>query len=177
MRAFLSKYWWVFLVRGLVAILFGVLAFAMPGLTLASLVIVIGAYMLVDGALALAAAITGQTAVENRWLLGLQGVLGVAVGLLTFFQPGITAIGLLVFIVAWALAVGVLQIVVAIMLRKEIEGEFWLGLSGALSIVFAVLVMMNPDQGAVAIIWAIGGYAVVVGALLVAFSLRIRASE
>lgn len=174
MRAFLAKYWWVFLVRGIVAILFGVLAFALPGITLASLVLVIGAYMLVDGALALWAAVTGQTAIENRWLVGLQGVLGVAVGVLTFLMPGITAIGLLVFIVAWALAVGVLQIVAAIVLRKEIEGEFWLGLSGALSLLFAILVMVNPEQGAIAIIWAIGAYAIIVGAMLIAFSLGIR---
>ena len=174
MRAFLSRYWWVFLVRGLAAILFGILAFALPGITLASLVLVIGAYMLVDGALALWAAVTGQTAIENRWLVGLQGVLGIAVGVLTFLMPGITAIGLLVFIVAWALAVGVLQIVAAIVLRKEIEGEFWLGLSGVLSLLFAILVMVNPDQGAVAIIWAIGAYAILVGAMLIAFSLGIR---
>ena len=174
MRAFLSRYWWVFLVRGIVAILFGILAFALPGITLASLVLVIGAYMLVDGALALWAAVTGQTAIENRWLVGLQGVLGVAVGVLTFLMPGITAIGLLVFIVAWALAVGVLQIVAAIVLRKEIEGEFWLGLSGVLSLLFAILVMANPDQGAIAVIWAIGAYAIIVGAMLIAFSLGIR---
>jgi uncharacterized membrane protein HdeD (DUF308 family) len=174
MRAFLSRYWWVFLVRGIVAILFGILAFALPGITLASLVLVIGAYMLVDGALALWAAVTGQTAIENRWLVGLQGVLGVAVGVLTFLMPGITAIGLLVFIVAWALAVGVLQIVAAIVLRKEIEGEFWLGLSGVLSLLFAILVMVNPEQGAIAVVWAIGAYAIVVGALLIAFSLGIR---
>ncbi len=174
MRAFLSRYWWVFLVRGIAAMLFGILAFALPGITLASLVLVIGAYMLVDGALALWAAVTGQTAIENRWLVGLQGVLGVAVGVLTFLMPGITAIGLLVFIVAWALAIGVLQIVAAIVLRKEIEGEFWLGLSGVLSLLFAILVMANPDQGAIAVIWAIGAYAIVVGAMLIAFSLGIR---
>lgn len=174
MRAFLAKYWWVFLLRGIIALLFGFIAFAFPGITLASLVIVIGAYMFVDGALALWAALTGQSAIENRWLLGLQGLLGLGVGILTFVMPGVTAIGLLVFVVAWALAIGALQIVAAIVLRKEIVGEFWLGLSGVLSILFAIYVMVNPERGAIAIIWVIGTYAIIAGAMLVLFSLRIK---
>jgi uncharacterized membrane protein HdeD (DUF308 family) len=174
MHMFLSKYWWVILLRGIFAVIFGVLAFVFPGLTIASLVLVWGAYALADGIIALIAAISGKTESDDRWLVGLQGVIGLAAGVITLLMPGVTAIGLLIAIAAWSLAVGVLQIVSAIRLRKEIEGEFWLGLSGLLSIVFAFFVIARPGQGALAIIWVIGAYALVFGVTMIILAFRVR---
>lgn len=174
MRRYMAKYWWVFLVRGLLGIVFGVLAFVMPVITLATLVIVWGAYAFTDGIVALWAAITGNTDNDNRWLVGLQGVIGVAAGVLTFVMPVVTGLGLLMLIAAWSLAVGVLQLVAAVKLRKEITSELWLGLSGLVSILFAFFVIARPGEGALAVIWIIGSYSIIFGVILVAFALRVR---
>ena len=174
MRRYMAKYWWVFLLRGLLGIVFGVLAFAMPALTLTTLVIFWGAYAFTDGVVALWAAITGNTDNDNRWLVGLQGVIGVAAGVLTFLLPVLTGLSLLMLIAAWSLAVGVLQIVAAVKLRKEITSELWLGLSGVVSILFAFFVIARPGEGALAVIWTIGGYSIIFGATLVAFAFRVR---
>lgn len=174
MKRYVAKYWWVFLLRGLFGILFGVLAFAMPAITLASLVIVWGAYAFADGVIALWAAITGSTDNDNRWLVGLQGIIGVVAGVITFLMPAVTGLGLLMLIAAWSLAVGVLQIVAAVRLRKEIAGEFWLGLSGVVSILFAFFVIARPGEGALAVIWIIGSYSIIFGIILTAFAFRVR---
>ena len=174
MRRYMAKYWWVFLVRGLLGIVFGVLAFVMPVITLATLVIVWGAYAFTDGIVALWAAITGNTDNDNRWLVGLQGVIGVAAGVLTFVMPVVTGLGLLMLIAAWSLAVGVLQLVAAVKLRKEITSELWLGLSGLVSILFAFFVIARPGEGALAVIWIIGSYSIIFGVILVAFAFRVR---
>lgn len=174
MRRYMAKYWWVFLVRGLLGIVFGVLAFVMPMITVATLVIVWGAYAFTDGIVALWAAITGNTDNDNRWLVGLQGVIGVAAGVLAFVMPVVTGLGLLMLIAAWSLAVGVLQLVAAVKLRKEITSELWLGLSGFVSILFAFFVIARPGEGALAVIWIIGSYSIIFGVILVAFAFRVR---
>lgn len=174
MRQYLAKYWWIFLLRGIFAVIFGILAFAMPGITLATLVILWGAYAFADGIVSLYTAIAGTTHGDDRWLVGLQGVIGVVAGLITFFFPMATAIGLLIAIAAWSLVIGVLQIVAAIKLRKEIEGEFWLGLSGLISILFGFFIMARPGAGALAVIYIIGAYAIVFGVFLIAFAFRVK---
>jgi uncharacterized membrane protein HdeD (DUF308 family) len=174
MKQFLAKHWWVFLLRGIFGVVFGILAFTMPAITLASLVIVWGAYAFADGVIALWAAITGKADDEHRWLVGLQGLIGVVAGVITFLMPAVTGLGLLMVIAAWSLAVGVLQIVFAVRLRKEITGEFWLGLSGLISILFAFFVIARPGEGALAIIWIIGSYAIIFGIILIAFAFRVR---
>ena len=174
MKGFLGKYWWVFLLRGIAAVIFGILAFVSPGITLATLVLVWGAYALADGIFSLIAAISGKTADEDRWMVGLQGAIGVIAGLIALILPGATVLGLLLAIAAWSLAIGVLQIVAAIKLRKEITGEFWLGLSGFLSILFAFFVIARPEAGLNAVIWVIGAYAVFFGVLLIAFAFRMK---
>ncbi|WP_373506083.1 HdeD family acid-resistance protein [Aestuariivirga sp.] len=174
MKGFLGKYWWLFLLRGIAAVIFGILAFVSPGITLATLVLVWGAYALADGIFSLIAAISGKTADEDRWMVGLQGAIGVIAGLIALVLPGATALGLLFAIAAWSLAIGVLQIVAAIKLRKEITGEFWLGLSGLLSILFAFFVIARPGAGALAVIWVIGAYALVFGVTLIAFAFRVK---
>lgn len=110
---------------------------------------------------------------KNHWLMLLEGFLGVLVGALTFLAPGITALGLLIYIAAWSLATGVLEIAAAVRLRKEIEGEWWLLLSGIASVLFAVLLMMFPAAGVLGMLWAIGTYAIVFGVLLVVLGLKL----
>jgi len=169
----LAKNWWILLLRGLAAIIFGVLAFAWPGMTLLTLITFYGAYSLVDGVLAIVAAITGG-APAPRWWLAVVGLLGIATGLIVFVMPGLTALVLLYFIAGWAIATGVFQIVGAIRLRKEIDDEWYLILGGAVSVLFGIGVMMAPGAGALALLWVIGAYAVVMGVILVALAFRLK---
>ena len=170
----LARSWWLVLLRGIAGILFGVLAFAWPGLTLLTLVLLYGAYALVDGVIALVAAFTGRAAHVPTWWLVVVGLLGIAAGLVTFLWPGITALALIVFIGAWAVAHGIFEIVGAIELRHEIGNEWMLILAGALSVLFGLAVLIMPGAGALGLIWAIGTYSIVFGALLVGLSLRLR---
>lgn len=169
----LARNWWLILLRGVLAILFGVLAFVWPGITLLTLVFLYGAFAFVDGGLSLAAAVRGGTPTP-RWWLALVGVFGIAVGVLTLFWPQITAIVLLLFIAAWAIVTGVLEIVGAIKLRHEIEGEWWLIASGVLSVAFGVLLVLWPGAGALAMVLVIGAFAIMLGTLLIGFALRLR---
>jgi uncharacterized membrane protein HdeD (DUF308 family) len=169
----LAKNWWLLLLRGLCAILFGVLTFLWPGVTLITLVLFYGAYAFLDGVLALGAATKGG-AMAPRWWLVIVGLLGIAAGLLTLFWPGMTALVLLLFIGGWAAAIGVMQIVGAIRLRKEIDNEWLLIAGGILSVIFGFMVLIAPGAGALALIIVIGAYTLVHGILLVSFSLRLR---
>jgi uncharacterized membrane protein HdeD (DUF308 family) len=172
----LARYWWLILLRGIAAIIFGVLAFIWPGITLVTLVLFWGAFTLVDGILALAHAIMGGN-VGSRWWLALIGVLGIVVGLLTFLMPGVTALVLLVFIATWAIVLGVFQIVGAIRLRKEIDNEWTLGLGGAISVLFGAILLIAPGAGAIGLIWAIAAYAIVFGILLVMAALKLKTHQ
>lgn len=170
----LARNWWALLLRGLVAIAFGVLAWLQPAISLAALVLLFGAYTMADGVLGAWAAVAGRRENEHWWLLLMWGLVGIGVGLLTFLAPGITALALLFYIAAWAIATGVLQIVAAIRLRKEISGEWLLVLGGLASVLFGVLLMGQPGVGALSLIWLIASYAVVFGILLVLLSLKVR---
>jgi uncharacterized membrane protein HdeD (DUF308 family) len=170
----LARNWWALLVRGIAAILFGILAFVWPGITVLALVFLFAAYAAVDGIFAFVAAWRAAEARRQWWPLALEGVAGVGVAVLTAVWPGATAFALLFLIAAWALATGVFEIAAAIRLRRVMEGEWLLALVGVASIVFAALILIFPGEGAVAIVWAIGAYAVVFGILLIALSLRLR---
>ena len=170
----LAKSWWLVLLRGIAGILFGLLAFAWPGLTLVTLVLLYGAYALVDGAFALAAAFTGAAKPAPTWWLIIVGLLGIAAGAVTIFWPGVTALVLILLIGGWAIAHGIFEIIGAIQLRKEIDNEWWLILAGALSVIFGLMVLVAPGAGALALIWVIGAYSIVFGAMLVGLSLRLR---
>ena len=169
----LAKNWWMLLLRGIAAIIFGVLALAWPGMTLVTLILFYGAYVMVDGVLAIGAAITGGTLMP-RWWLAVVGLLGIAAGLLTFLMPGVTALVLLFFIAGWAIATGVFQIVGAIKLRKEIDNEWLLILGGVVSVLFGGALFAAPGAGALALITVIGIYAIFAGVLLVALSFRLK---
>ena len=169
----LSRNWWLFLLRGLAGILFGIITFIAPAISLAALVLLFGAYAFADGVLSIVAAVRRRG--ETRWgMLLLEGVAGIAVGVLTLLLPGITALTLLYLIAAWAIVTGVLELVAAVRLRKEIKGEWLLALGGIASIAFGVLVALLPGAGALAIVIWIGAYALVFGVLLVVLSFRLR---
>src|SRR5215475_16161502 len=163
----LAKCWWLLLLRGIAGIIFGILAFVWPGITLLTLAILYGAFAFVDGVLSLIAAFTGSAKPVPTWWLVVVGLLGIAAGLLTFLWPGITALVLILFIGGWAIAHGIFEIIGAIQLRKEIDNEWMLILGGALSVLFGVLVLAMPGLGALSLVWAIGAYSIVFGALLV----------
>ena len=172
--AILSRFWWMTLLRGVIAILFGILIFAQPAISLVSLVFVFGAYTLMDGAACVATAIGGRKEHEGWWVLLLAGLAGIGVGLLTFFNPGLTALALLFYIAIWSIATGLLQVVAAVRLRKEIEGEFWMGLGGLATIAFGLLLVARPGAGALAVLWLIGAYAIAFGVILIALGARAR---
>jgi uncharacterized membrane protein HdeD (DUF308 family) len=169
----LARNWWLILLRGVFAIIFGVLTFIWPGLTLLTLVLLYGAFSLFDGAFSIAAAVKGGAPMP-RWWLALVGLLGIGVGIITLAWPQITGIVLLMFIAGWAIASGILQIIGAIALRKEIEGEWLLIASGILSAVFGALLIMYPGAGALSLALVIGAFAVAYGILLIGFALRLK---
>jgi uncharacterized membrane protein HdeD (DUF308 family) len=173
----LSRRWWTLLLRGVVAIMFGILTWLLPATSLAILVLLFGAFVLVDGILGVWMAIAGRKEYEDWWVLLLWGLVGIGVGILTFLAPGVTEFALLFFIAVWAVTTGVLEIVAAIRLRREIKGEWLLILGGLLSVVFGVLLMAQPGAGALALIWLIGTYAVTFGVLLVILSFKTRSFD
>jgi uncharacterized membrane protein HdeD (DUF308 family) len=175
--AMLSRNWWAMAIRGVAAIIFGVLTLVLPGITLAAMVLLFGAYALVDGIFAIIAAARGRRETQPWWALVIEGVLSIAAGIVTFMWPGLTTLVLFYVIASWAIITGVLEIIAAIRLRKEIRGEFWLALSGVLSIAFGVLVYLFPVAGALALVLWTGAYAIVFGAFLVGLSLRLRKAQ
>lgn len=174
LASILSRAWWLILLRGLIAIAFGLLTWLQPGISLAALALLFGAYILADGVLGVWAAITGRKEHEYWWVLLLWGIVGIGVGILTFLAPGITALALLFYIAIWAIATGVLEIVAAIRVRKEIRGEWLLILGGLLSVAFGVLLMAQPGAGALALLWLIATYAIIFGILLVILAFKAR---
>jgi uncharacterized membrane protein HdeD (DUF308 family) len=170
----LKRHWWVPVIRGIAAIAFGIVAFVYPGLTIATLVLFFGAWVLIDGIFRIVGAI-GHRASDSDWGWQLViGLLGIVVGLLTFHAPQITALALVIYIAAWALMIGASEIAAAVKLRREIKGEWFLILMGLASIVFAVLLLWNPVAGAAAVIWLIAWYAVVLGILAIFFGFRLK---
>ena len=174
LAAALGRNWWLLLVRGLVAIVFALLTWAQPGVSLAALVLVFGIYVLADGLLGVWSAIAKRRDNRHWWLLLLWGLVGIVVGVMTFIMPGITGLVLLMYIAAWAVITGVLQIVAAIRLRKEIKGEWLLILSGLVSVAFGVLLFLQPGAGALAVAWIIATYAFIFGVLMVLLAFKVR---
>jgi uncharacterized membrane protein HdeD (DUF308 family) len=170
----LGRNWWLVLLRGIAAIVFGLLAWAWPGVTLVTLVLFWGAYALVDGVAALIGGWKTKDGGRPMWTVVLVGLVGIAAGIFTFLQPGVTAIALLILIAVWAIVQGVLEISAAIRLRKEIQNEWLLILCGLLSVAFGVLMILNPGAGAIAVLWLIGAFAVAYGVLLVILSLKLK---
>lgn len=169
-----SRNWWLILLRGLFAIIFGFLTWFQPGISLTALVLLFGAYAFADGAIGAWIAIKGREEHDDWWVLLIWGLLGIGVGILTFLAPSITALILLFYIAIWAITTGVLEIVTAFRLRKEIKGEWLLILGGLISVVFGVFLVAQPGTGVLALLWLIAAYAVFFGILLVALAFRVR---
>jgi len=169
-----GRNWIWLLVRGGLAIVFGVMAFRHPLVAGLSLTLLWGAYALAEGVLALVTASRVRKAGRPIWPMILMGVLGILAGVMTFLAPGMTAVALLLLIAAWSVVVGGLMIVTAVRLRDEIEGEWFLGLAGLLSVLFGVAMCVFPGRGALAVVWMIAGYAIAFGLLLILFSFRVR---
>jgi uncharacterized membrane protein HdeD (DUF308 family) len=170
----LAARWWVLVIRGAAAILFGILAVAVPRISLFALVMLWGAYALVDGVFNLMLAARGARAGRRwGWLL-FEGILSIAAGVVAFAWPGITALVLLALIGFWAVLTGIAEIAAAIRLRRQIRGEWLLATSGILSIAFGVLVLLFPGAGALALVWMIGAYAIVFGGLLIGLGVRLK---
>jgi uncharacterized membrane protein HdeD (DUF308 family) len=161
--------WWLLVLRGVASILLGIAAFVWPGITLLILVILFGAYLLVDGVLAVVAGAMGRS-----WLLVLEGAAGVIVGVLTLVWPGITAVVLLFLTAAWAILTGVAELVAAYRLRRIVRNEWLLILLGVASILFGILLVIRPGAGLLTLVYLIGGYCLLFGVLLVALGLRLR---
>ncbi|MBX6331412.1 MAG: DUF308 domain-containing protein, partial [Gemmatimonadaceae bacterium] len=169
-----ARNWWVVALRGVAGVLFGIFTFFAPGISIAALVLLFGAYALVDGVLAIASAFR-RRGIGRWWVLLLEGVVDVAAAVVTFVWPAITALALLYVIAVWALLTGILEIAAAIRLRRVITGEWLLVLSGVLSLVLGVLLIAFPSAGAVAVVVWIGAYALVFGLLLIVLGFRLRA--
>jgi uncharacterized membrane protein HdeD (DUF308 family) len=167
--------WWLTLIRGIVAILFGVMTFIWPGITILSLTILWGAYALVDGVMAIVTAFSSSGAqTSSRWWLGLAGLVGIAAGVLTFLFPIGTSLGLLIFLAAWLVVAGVMQIIGAIRLRKVIDNEWLLGLVGALSILLGISLVAFPGSGLVSVAWMVGTFAIIAGISYIGLSMRLK---
>ena len=174
MPAVLKHNWWALAIRGVAGILFGVLTFMAPGISVAVLVMWFGAYALIDGIFSIVAAWRAPDG-RARWSsLLLEGLVGIAAGILTFLSPAFTATILVFVIAGWALVTGVLEIFAAIRLRKVIRGEWVLIAMGVVSILFGIALILEPALGAIAIALWIGSYALVFGALLLILTFRMR---
>ena len=174
MLRLLRRHWWVIALRGLLAVIFGLLALIWPEITVQVMVIIFGAYAVVDGLFTAIAAVRGRKRYPGWGVMLLGGVLGIIVGVLTFIWPRITAVVLLTFIAIYAIVTGIIEIVNAIELRKQLKGEWMLGLSGLLSVLFGALLIVWPASGLVAVTWLIGAYALILGVMLIGLGFRLR---
>ena len=170
----LAQNWWALALRGVVAIVFGILALVWPSITLLALIYLFAAYAFVDGIFLIVGGIRGLAGRDRNWWLVLGGIAGVIAGILTIMWPGLTALLLLSIIAAWAIVTGVLGIIAAYRLRQVISGEWLLALEGVLSVVFGVAIIVYPSAGALAVIWLIAIYAIASGVTLLILSLRLR---
>ena len=170
----LSRNWWLVALQGLSAVIFGVLALVWPQSALWALVMLFGAFALVDGAFALVQAVAWRKLLRRWWAVALGGLAGIATGILTFVWPNITGLALLYMIAVWAIVTGIFEIVAAIELRQVIDGEWLMVLNGLLSVVFGVLLVVFPGSGALALVWLIAAFAIVSGIMLIVLAFRMH---
>jgi len=170
----LARNWWAIVLRGVFAVLFGLGAFFWPGITLAVLVLFYGAYLLADGIMEVVWALMGRRAGPFPWGVFLAGLASIAAGLLAFFLPGLTALVLLYLIAAWAIIHGIFEIIAAFHLRRELTNEWLLALNGVLAVLFGILLIAAPGAGALAVLWMIGTFAVIVGILMIVLGFRLK---
>jgi uncharacterized membrane protein HdeD (DUF308 family) len=170
----LARNWWAIVLRGVFAVLFGLGAFLWPGITLVVLVALYGAYLFADGILAVAWALMGRRAGAFPWGVFLAGLASIIAGVLTFLMPGLTALVLLYLIAAWAIVRGIFEIIAAFHLRRELTNEWLLALNGVLSVLFGILLIAAPGAGALAVLWMIATFAVIVGIVMIVLGFRLK---
>ncbi|MBV9334246.1 MAG: HdeD family acid-resistance protein [Candidatus Eremiobacteraeota bacterium] len=171
----LTQNWWMWLIRGIAAIIFGILAFIWPGPTIVVIGVLFGAYALVDGIFAIYATVRAAQTQQRWWPFLIEGIVGILIAAITFYDIRITLLALYLTIAAWAFLTGIFEIVAAIQLRKHIANEIWLIIGGIASIAFGALMIYYPLAGALALIWLIASYAILFGVLMIGFALRLRA--
>ena len=174
MNMVLVRNWWALALRGVAAMLFGLLALFMPAFTVVWLVLLFGAYVFVDGVFSIIAGIRAAERHERWWPFALEGLASVVLGVLAFVMPAATALVLLYFVSAWAIVTGAIRIGAAIRLRRQIRGEWLLILNGALSILLGIVIVVKPAAGLLTLMWVLGVYAVLFGGVLVGLALRLR---
>jgi len=170
----LKSGWRLIVLRGVAAVLFGILAFILPGITLTSLLIIFAVFAVLDGVFALITGIEAPKGASGRGSLIMRGLIGIAAGVIAFSHPGITAVSLLYLIGAWAIFSGGAEIGAAFLLRNELTNELFLLIAGGLSILFGVLMFKNPGAGALSVVWLIGAYAIAYGILLLMLAFKLR---
>lgn len=174
MLTLLFKNWWILLLKGLLLVIFGILSFMNPGITLATLVLWFAIFMMIDGLFSIFGVVINWKTEEDKWLLLAEGALGLVLGFLVYRSPD-TFLSFIAFVISfWAIFSGISRIAMAIQLRKEIEGEGWLILSGVLSVIFGILVFAQPAIGIATLMWIMATFAILVGVLLIVLSLKLR---
>lgn len=173
MSAVLARNWWLVALRGLLAILFGVIAFVAPGAFVLSLVLFFAAYMLVDGVFAIGSAIRAAEKSQRWGFLLVEGLLDIAVGIAAFLVPAAAVWAFVLLVAAWALVTGGLMIAAAFSLHTH-YGRWWLVLGGAISVLFGLALMINPGMSALVLTWWLGGYAIAFGILLLILGISLR---
>jgi uncharacterized membrane protein HdeD (DUF308 family) len=169
-----GKFWWSFFLRGIIAVLFGLTAILMPGITLEILALLLAAFLIADGIISLVVSFRSRTEDVQWWLLLLEGLAGIIIGILAFARPGLTILAVILIVGFWAILTGMLEIAAAVKLRHEIKGEGLLGLGGIISILFGIILLVNPGAGAVVMTLLIGGYALIFGIFLILLGLKLR---
>lgn len=173
-KTFMETNWWMLMIRGLVAVFFGMLALFLPGITLLTLIMLFAIYVFADGAINLVTAVQNRDTYQRWWITMLQGGLSMLVGVLTVLWPGLTGLALLYVIALWALITGVFEVIAAYELRKEIDNEWILALSGILSVVFGLMLLLFPFSGVLAVVWIIAIYAILFGVMQISLGFRLR---
>jgi uncharacterized membrane protein HdeD (DUF308 family) len=171
---YLAKNWWLFLARGILALILGIFALFFPEVVYMSIVLIIGVFALVDGAIALFSAFTSNAKSEHWWWIIFEGVLGILLGVLTIFRPAAMGEVWMILIAVWAILTGILEIITAVALRKAIEGEIWMILGGVVSLLFGVLLLIYPTAGAIAIGIIIGVFAILFGIFFILLAFRLK---
>jgi uncharacterized membrane protein HdeD (DUF308 family) len=174
MLGVMTRYWWIYALRGLIAILFGIAALLWPELTITALVILFGAYVVADGVFAIINGASGRGIHDRWWVDILIGLAGIVAGVWAMLYPDLTAIGLMYVIAAWWLFTGIMQVILAIRLRDFISNEWLMILSGLASMVLGIAFLLFPGDGAISLIWVVGVFAIIVGVMLIMLAVRLR---
>ncbi len=172
--AAVGRNWWALVLRGILAVIFGILIIVSPGIALTSLILVLGAYFFVDGIFAVAGALAHREHYQHWWLTLIEGIISIVAGIIAFVNPSLTAFTLLYVIALWAVLTGIFEIIAAVRMREVVHDEWLLAISGILSVLFGLFVIFFPGTGVLAILGIIAGYAIVFGVLLIILGFRLR---